>query len=166
VDYSLSPSIYWLISSVAIVGGVVGAVVAFNIRWRNVRPIANRNGDAPAKQAVGILSDMLIAFENGDAAGVAAGIEPTLIGRAMLLKSINDSYTWQRSIRIQLDDIEVTAGADAVLASAKWEKRYVSNVESKPGMATGHATFVFCRTDAHWKLVGMSGDNVFFGGLR
>ena len=112
------------------------------------------------------LTDILTAFENSDAAKVEAGIEPSMVGLTMLLNAVQDAHVQQQSLRIHLRDIEVTAGKDIVVITAHWEKRYLTIGRVKPILVEGVATFVFRQTDLRWKLSGMTGANLFAGGLQ
>jgi hypothetical protein len=129
------------------------------------QPAAAPQSQSPATQAVDALQTMLRAFENGDATVVEAAIEPTLVGLTALLKSVDESHARQRAIRVHLQDIQATAGRDEVLVGANWEKRYMNVASAAPGLAKGHATFVFRQRDQRWKMVGMTGDNLFAAGL-
>lgn len=121
--------------------------------------------EAPAKQALDALRDMLTAYENSDATKVESAMLATLVGLTSLLKSIQDSHVQQRAIRIHLRDTNVSAGSEDVIISAAWEKRYLSAVGSAQGLARGRATFVFRRNGGQWKLAGMTGNNLFAGGM-
>ena len=121
--------------------------------------------EAPAKQALDALRDMLTAYENSDATKVESAMLPTLVGLTSLLKSIQDSHIQQRAIRIDLRQTNVSASSEDVIISAAWEKRYLSAVGSAPGLARGKATFVFRRSGGQWKLAGITGNNLFAGGM-
>jgi hypothetical protein len=151
--------------AMVIAAGTAGPAAAVDIQSGTTPPAPTLPGESPAKQAVDTLNAMLVAFENGDTAKVAESIEPTLVGLAVLLKSVDESHAQQRSIRIHLQDLQVTAGGDDALIGADWEKRYLSAAKLAPGLAKGRATFVFRRTGKQWKLAGMTGDNLFAGGL-
>ncbi|MCY7388989.1 MAG: nuclear transport factor 2 family protein [Burkholderiales bacterium] len=139
--------------------------MAIDFQSSAIQSATNPVGEAPTKQALDALREMLAAFEKGDSAKVEAGIQPTLVGLALLVKSIQDSLAQQREIRIHLQNISVAANSEDVLISADWEKRYLSTAGLAPGLAKGRATFVFRHVSAQWKLAGMTGNSLFAGGL-
>jgi len=159
---------YWITAglTLAVLSAFVFTVaVAVELQWSKqtaVKPGTER----PGNLAMFALTDILTAFENSDAAKVEAGIEPSMVGLTMLLKAVQDAHVQQQSLRIHLRDIEVTAGKDIVVITAHWEKRYLTTGRIKPILVEGVATFVFRQTDLRWKLSGMTGANLFAGGLQ
>lgn len=150
---------------IAITSLAAETAIAADFQTDAAQPLANLYSETSARQATDALRLLLTAFENGDSAKVEAGIEPTLVGLTALLKSIQDSHALQREIRIHLQDTKVTVGSDNVLIYTDWEKRFLSVSKSAPGLAKGRITFVFRRAVKQWKLVGMTGDNLFAGGI-
>jgi|GEM_PF-1870163 len=159
---------YWITAglTLAVLSAFVFTVaVAVELQWS--KQIAVKPGtERPGNQAMFALTDILTAFENSDAAKVEAGIEPSMVGLTMLLNAVQDAHVQQQSLRIHLRDIEVTAGKDIVVITAHWEKRYLTIGRVKPILVEGVATFVFRQTDLRWKLSGMTGANLFAGGLQ
>lgn len=163
---------YWITAALtlAVLSAFVFTVaVAVELQWSKqtaVKPGTER----PGNLAMFALTDILTGFENGDAAKVEAGIEPSMVGLTMLLNAVQDAHAHgqaqQQSLRIHLRDIEVTAGKDIVVITAHWEKRYLTTGRVKPILVEGVATFVFRQTDLRWKLSGMTGANLFAGGLQ
>lgn len=159
---------YWIMAglTLAVLSAFVFTVaVAVELQWSKqtaVKPGTER----PGNQAVFALTDILTAFENSDTAKVEAGIEPSMVGLTMVLSAVQDARVQQQSLRIHLRDIEVTAGKDIVVITAHWEKRYLTTGRVKPILVEGVATFVFRQTDLRWKLSGMTGANLFAGGLQ
>ena len=161
-------NMYWIAVAlaVAILSALVFSVaVAVELQWRK-EAVAKPGIERPGNQAMFALTDILTAYENGDAAKVEAGIEPAMVGLTLLLKAVQDAHVQQQSMRIHLRDIEVTAGKDIVVITAHWEKRYLTTGRVKPGLVEGVATFVLRRTDARWQLSGMTGANLFTSGLQ
>ena len=159
---------YWITAglTLAVLSAFIFTVaVAVELQWSKQTAV-KPGTESPGNQAMFALTDILTAFENSDAAKVEAGIEPSMVGLTMLLNAVQDAHIQQQSLRIHLRDIEVTAGKDMVVITAHWEKRYLTTVRVKPMLVEGVATFVFRQTDLRWKLSGMTGANLFAGGLQ
>ncbi len=155
---------------------------------------SERPGNQALLVLAGILTAFESA-DIGSVAKIEASIEPAMVGLSQLLRAIQDAQAQQQSIRIHLSDIKVNASAnakanmDTVIITGRWEKRYLAiairalppaTQPQTPSTATaaqlplhslvpylikGDVTFVFQCSKKQCKLSGMTGANLFAGGL-
>ena len=175
--------------------------LALDSHWETP-PSFMLGSERAGNQALLALAEILTSFESGDISSVAkieAGIEPSMVGLAQLLRVIQDAQAQQQSIRIHLSDIKVNVNANEnvnantvlIIITGRWEKRYLaiasrsiapqtqSQTQSQttppsaqlplhplaPFLIKGEATLVFQCNKKQCKLSGMSGANLFAGGL-
>ena len=129
---------------------------------------AAKSAAAPAspkdsRQAQAALRQLIAAYAAGEQAGLEALVSPDMIGYAGVVDAARQSRPLQRQLRITLSDLRAQASPDAglVLIQARWEKRFVRLPAGTQVRKSGAAVFSFKRTEAGWKLSGLSGDNPF-----
>jgi hypothetical protein len=124
---------------------------------------------AQAKGSEGVeraLKELIAAYENADANGVEAHLDPTMIGFGVLMQKVHDSIAAQKQIRIALKDLQTTVGPDAALVRVSWEKRFLALPAMTAVLRSGSCILVFQRDGANWRLAGITGDNLFAAGSQ
>lgn len=127
------------------------------------RPAAAPAGPKDSRQAQAALRQLIAAYAAGAQADLEALVSPDMTGYAGVVDAARQSRPLQKQLRITLSDLRAQSSEDAglVLVQARWEKRFVrlpAGVQVRKG---GAAVFSFKRTEAGWKLSGLSGDNPF-----
>jgi hypothetical protein len=117
--------------------------------------------DNTARAAQDVLERLMHAYQSGDPITIEPFVDPAMIGAQSLLDNIHDTQTQQKQIRIFLKNIQIVAGTGFVVIQANWEKRYLSLPAMTPKLVTGHASFTMSHTAAGWRLIGITGDNIF-----
>jgi len=114
------------------------------------------------KQARAALDALLSAYAGGQLVDAEARLEPSMIGRQILIEQMRQSTVQQKQIRLLLRDTQATLGSgDVVLIVTAWEKRFLLVPALAPTLRSGRSTFLLQRDGDGWKLVGQSGDSPF-----
>jgi hypothetical protein len=133
--------------------------------------VAATRAAAPAspkdsRQAQAALRQLLAAYVAGRQADMEALVSPAMIGYAGVVDAARQSRPMQKQLRVTLSDLRAQASEDpqeagVVLVQARWEKRFVRLPAGLQVRKSGDAVFTLQRTDAGWRLSGLSGDNPF-----
>jgi hypothetical protein len=126
------------------------------------RAVAAPASQKDIRQAQAALRQLLAAYAAGKPADMEALMSPAMIGYAGVVDAARQA-SLQKQLRITLSDLRAQASAEAaaVLIQARWEKRFVRLPAGLQVRKSGSAVFTLQRTEAGWKLSGLSGDNPF-----
>jgi hypothetical protein len=127
------------------------------------KAVAAPAGSKDIRQAQAALRQLLAAYAAGKPADMEALVSPAMIGYAGVVDAARQAGPLQKQLRITLSDLRVQPSEDAalVLVQARWEKRFVRLPAGAQVRKSGSAVFTLQRTEAGWKLSGLSGDNPF-----
>ncbi len=128
-------------------------------------------GTATKKTSLGALKDMEDArasldelfrtYESGNIARLQQRLDPGMVGYQVFLNGIRRDIAAYRNLRINLTDVQVTAGPDLAVIQLAWEKRFLSASDFTPGIFTGRSTVLMHRDGDTWKLSAVALDNPF-----
>lgn len=105
--------------------------------------------------------EMIRAYETGNLALLESRIDPAMIGYQRFVEGVRRDINQMQQIRIQLIDTQVTVGPDVGVVRTRFEKRFVSSVDFRPGLVGGQTQMLFHRRGDFWNVAGFSGDNLF-----
>lgn len=123
-----------------------------------VKPIADL---AEAQKIQQALNDFISAYETGNIAVIRDRLDPSMIGYQRFLDGVVRDTTALKQIRIHLLDTQTLAGPDVAVIQTNWEKRFIAVSSFRPGLFTGHSTFLFHRGKEGWRIAAFGGDNLF-----
>lgn len=121
-------------------------------------PVSNLAMQNEAKQA---LITMLNQYAQGKIGLAQQWLEDGMIARQVIVDNMQQSHTQQKQIELKLSDITMAQTNDIVMIQATWEKQFLWTLTMQAQLKQGKTQFLFTRKQAVWKLVGMSGDQVF-----
>ncbi len=99
--------------------------------------------------------------ESGNIARLQQRLDPGMVGYQVFLNGIRRDIAAYRNLRINLTDVQVTAGPDLAVIQLAWEKRFLSASDFTPGIFTGRSTVLMHRDGDTWKLSAVALDNPF-----
>lgn len=114
-----------------------------------------------AKQALKVLEEFIQAYESGNVGLIRSTIDPAMIGYQRFIDGVIRDVNALKQVRIHLSDTQVLAGPEVAVIQTKWEKRFLSVTDFKPGLYSGRSLFLLHRGRQGWRLAAVAGDNVF-----
>lgn len=108
-----------------------------------------------------LLDTLMTLYANKELETFKKYIAPNMIGYETLVEDIATSNHELTQIRTQLTDVTIANSQQISVISAKWQKRFLRTGNLQQGLSEGSASFMFEQIGKHWRLIGMSGDDVF-----
>lgn len=108
-----------------------------------------------------MLITMLNQYAQGEISLAQQWLEEDMMGRQVIIDNMQQSHTQQKQIELKLSDTTMAQTNDTVMIQITWEKRFLRIPTMQAQLKQGKTQFLLTSKHAIWKLVGMSGDNVF-----
>jgi hypothetical protein len=120
---------------------------------------------APGSPANQVLSDLLRAYERGDAAFLQRRLNPAMIGYGALLNEVLADNAAQRQTQVRVLDTQMQCSPDVAVIDFAWEKRYLAANDFTPRIERGRSSVLLTElgsgTSGSWQVSGLVGDNPF-----
>jgi len=116
---------------------------------------------ADAHKARQALEEFIRAYETGNISMLRNMLDPGMIGYQRFIDGMVQDSNRLKQIRMHLLDTHTMAGTDVALVQARWEKRFLSVSELRPGIFSGQSQFLMHRSAAGWRVAAVAGDNPF-----
>lgn len=101
------------------------------------------------------------AYETGNVLLVQRSLDPAMIGYQQFLDGVRSDTNALRQIRMQLIDTQIAAGPDVAVIQTAWEKRALNAATFQPLLLSGRSQILMHRGKDGWRLVAITGDNLF-----
>lgn len=118
-------------------------------------------GFAEMQQARDAFAEFIRAYETGNVLLIQRRLDPAMIGYQQFLDGVRSDTAALRQIRMQLIDTQITAGPDVAVIQTAWEKRALSAASFQPQLNSGRSQILMHRGTDGWRMVAISGDNLF-----
>jgi hypothetical protein len=116
---------------------------------------------AEAQKARQALDEFIRAYETGNIGLLRNLLDPGMLGYQRFIDGMIQDGNRLKQIRLHLMDTQTMAGTDVALIQVRWEKRFLSVSELKPGLFSGQSQFLMHRSAAGWRMAAVAGDNPF-----
>lgn len=137
--------------------GLPGVAAAQDARPVEV-PVAELAEAAKVQQA---LEEFIRAYETGNVGLLRSRLDPTMIGYQRFIDGVIQDGSRLRQIRLHLLDSQSLVGPDVAMVQTRWEKRFLSATDLRPGLYTGTSQFLLHRGKDGWRVAAVGGDNPF-----
>ena len=118
-------------------------------------------GFAEMQQARDAFAEFIRAYETGNVLLIQRRLDPAMIGYQQFLDGVRSDTAALRQIRMQLIDTQITAGPDVAVIQTAWEKRALSAASFQPQLNSGRSQILMHRGTDGWRMVAITGDNLF-----
>jgi hypothetical protein len=121
-------------------------------------PIADLAEADKVQQA---LEGFIRAYETGNVAQIRSQLDPAMIGYQRFIDGMIQDTNRLKQIRIHLLDTQTLVGPDVAVIQTRWEKRFLSATDLRPGIYSGRGQFLMHRGRDGWRVAAIGGDDPF-----
>jgi hypothetical protein len=109
-----------------------------------------------ARKALGVVEDILRAFEGGNVGLIRQKLDPSMIGYQQLLDGIAREANECKQMRVTLLDTQVQASPDLAVVQTRWEKRCLLLPSFTPQLTSGRSTLLLHLGAAGWTFAAIT----------